>query len=1053
MSQLPRCPACGLTLPVNRLSGLCPACTWRGLFESEPVDSVSREGAFMNVPGYEIVQEIARGGMGIVYRARQKDPGRSVALKMLLPRQMGSTQMAERFRLEVRALTELEHPAILPVYQVGEHQGLPFFTMKLATGGTLAERQGQFAGNWRAIAELMVRLAEAVQFAHEHGVLHRDLKPGNILFDDQSRAYVSDFGLAKLADTEEDLTRSVDFLGTPRYVAPEIAERSARYATTASDTYGLGAIFYELLTGRAPFEAEAVPALLKRIAEEEPVRPSRVLAPGQSGKSGTFESMVPRDLEVICLKCLAKEPSGRYASAGEMAKDLQRWLDGKPILARPVSAMERASKWVHRNPVLGGLTAALLLCLLGGGLALWHSYRQVSRALASTQKAETEAQSNLREALLSQAKAVGAAHGMGQRWQALQVLAEAARIRPSLDLRNEAAAALARPDLRELLRFSANFGAGGSCVVFTSDLEKYVTAETNGGFGLHRTKDQQLIASFPGKIALWFVLSPDDRKLTALFSDFALEIWDLENHQRLSRWQGSLQQPPVAEFSPRGDSVAGFVPGQGLFLAQLDGTERQTLSLSNARAIFMRFDATGERLAVVREPAGIELWRCRPKPELLWSRPIRRAVPWLAWSPDNGRLMAAGDDERGLRILSGADGQTELVYTRHLRYARQFEFDPSGQMVASVGDDWALRLWDARTGQDLATGVGRHRVLRFSPDGRRLTTAPTDHELAVLELAPEVVFREFRSTRTEFMPGGIACSSDGWLLAVYYPFLRLYDTRTGCEMRELNLAAPGTAQSAFVDSEDLALYFTLHGKGICRRELRPEITAAATNLVCGIAEVVLSDPGASVVQPIESGKSWVRYGDDGLMVWPQRDPTRAKRVPVRGVPPRVSTSDDGRWVASVNPGQNQIAVWEVGKDQICTNLPAHEPDRVWFSADGAWLVASIASGYRTWSTGTWKPGASWEAHLDSGDPGEVSFSRDGKLVVARQEREVFRLLSFPDCQELVTLKPPLIVPVHSACLSADGTRLWLVAGGYRVFEWNLAELRNQLASLGLDWAR
>lgn len=1056
MNQQPRCPVCGLALPKNRLAGLCPACTWQGLFEPEPDmpgEAGPQTGGFMNLPGYEVVEEIARGGMGIVYRARQKDPLRSVALKMLLPRQSGSPQIAERFRLEVRALTELEHPAILPVYHMGEHEGLPFFTMKLATGGTLAERQGRFAGDWRAIAELMLRLAEAVQFAHEHGVLHRDLKPGNILFDDQDRPYVSDFGLAKLADSEDNLTRSVDFLGTPRYVAPEIATRSARYATTASDVYGLGAIFYELLTGHPPFEAEAVPALLKKIAEEEPVRPSRVLAAAQTDKSGAIQGMVPRDLEVICLKCLGKEPPGRYPSAGELAKDLQRWIEGKPILARPVSSAERFSKWVRRNPVLAGLTAALLVSLLGGGLALWQSYREVRRALTSTQKAQSEAQANLHEALLSQARALGAAHAMGQRWQALEVLAQAARIRPSLALRNEAAAALARPDLRELYRFPATFGPGGSCVVFTSDLDKYVTPEPSGGFGLRATKDQRLISGFTGKPALWFVLSPDDRKVAALLSDYAFEIWDLESHQRFSRWQGSLQQPPVAEFNPRGDSLAGFVPGQGLFLSQLDGTERQTLSSSNARAIFMRFDSGGERLAVVREPGGIELWRCRPRPELLWSRPLRRAVPWLAWSPDNTRLMAAGDDERGLRILSVADGQTELVYTRHLRYPRQFEFDPGGRMAVSAGDDWVLRLWDARTGQDLATGVGRHRVLRFSPDGRRLTTAPTDHDLAILELAPDLVFREFRSTRTEFIPGGMAQSSDGKLLAVYFPFLRLYDTRTGCELAGLNQAVPETAQSAFVDSEDSALYYSVHGKGIYRRGLHLEPDAAATNLVCGGAEVVIPDPKVEFVQPVESGRCWVRYGDDGLMVLPQRDPHKARLIPVHGFPPRVSTSPDGKWTASADSGRNLIVVWDAARAQVCTNLTAHEPERVWFSPDGAWLMASIAGGYSTWSTATWKPGASWEAHLDSGDPGEVSFSRDGKLLAARQEREVFRLLSFPDCQELVTLKPPLMVPVHNACLSADGSRLWLVAGGYRVFEWNLAELRNQLTQLRLDWAR
>src|SRR5262249_1755983 len=213
-----------------------------------------------------------------------------------------------------------------PVHQMGEHDGLPFFTMKLATGGTLAQRKGQLAGNWRDIAELMVTLADAVQFAHDRGVLHRDLKPSNILFHEQNHPYLTDFGLAKLAHADADLTRSVDFLGTPPYVAPEVATRSARQATTASDIYSLGAILYELLAGRPPFEAESVPALLKKISEDEPIKPS------------AKASAVPRDLEVICLKSLAKEPARRYESARALVEDLRCWLDGRPIRARPVSA-------------------------------------------------------------------------------------------------------------------------------------------------------------------------------------------------------------------------------------------------------------------------------------------------------------------------------------------------------------------------------------------------------------------------------------------------------------------------------------------------------------------------------------------------------------------------------------------------------------------------------------------------------------------------------------------------------------------------------------------
>jgi len=210
-----RCRACGSPLDACRLDGLCPGCTWRLISDCDEPDAArtASSQSLLFIPGYVVQEEIARGGMGIVYRARQISPARLVAIKMLLPHQLGSEEMRERFRLETETIAALEHPSILPVYQVGEQDGMPYFAMKFADGGTLVERRGDFAKEWRKVAELIAMLADAVHFAHERGVLHRDLKPGNILFDEQGRAYVSDFGLAKLVSVETGLTRSVDFLG------------------------------------------------------------------------------------------------------------------------------------------------------------------------------------------------------------------------------------------------------------------------------------------------------------------------------------------------------------------------------------------------------------------------------------------------------------------------------------------------------------------------------------------------------------------------------------------------------------------------------------------------------------------------------------------------------------------------------------------------------------------------------------------------------------------------------------------------------------------------
>jgi serine/threonine-protein kinase len=302
-----------------------------GEVEAEESAPTSPAGSLLRVPGHDVVEEIARGGMGIVYRARQLEPPRTVALKMLPPHQLRSPEMRARFRFEARAGAALDHPAILPVYRVGEQDGLPYFTMKFATGGTLAERMTRFTGQWRAITRLVATVADAVHFAHEHGVLHRDLKPGNILFDEADQPYVSDFGLARLVGEDSSPTRALVLLGTPHYLAPEVAAGSVHGCLVASDVYSLGSVLYELLAGQPPFTAETLNELLRKIAEEAPAAPSVIrrtrLAGTPTGDSAT--EPVPRELEAICLKCLAKEPARRYGSADALAVALRLWLSSR----------------------------------------------------------------------------------------------------------------------------------------------------------------------------------------------------------------------------------------------------------------------------------------------------------------------------------------------------------------------------------------------------------------------------------------------------------------------------------------------------------------------------------------------------------------------------------------------------------------------------------------------------------------------------------------------------------------------------------------------------
>ncbi len=314
-----------------------------------------------DLPGYQLLGELGRGGMGVVYEARQLAVGRKVAVKTLLPG-LRLADVLDRFRREAEAMARLDHPHIVPVYEVGEAGRVPFFSMKLYPGGSLADRAGRPIADVRTTAKLVEVVARAVHHAHQRGVLHRDLKPSNILLDEAGQPAVCDFGLAKRFDPAAETALDTAVVGTPSYIAPEQA-RGGRAVTTATDVYGLGAVLYELLTGVPPFLADTPLATLTAVAEQEPKRP-RLLNP-----------RVPADLETVCLTCLAKEPGDRYPSAAALADDLARWRAGEPISTRPVGTLGAAVRWARRNPREAAIVAllfALLVATVGGAWWLDH---------------------------------------------------------------------------------------------------------------------------------------------------------------------------------------------------------------------------------------------------------------------------------------------------------------------------------------------------------------------------------------------------------------------------------------------------------------------------------------------------------------------------------------------------------------------------------------------------------------------------------------------------------------------------------------------------------
>jgi hypothetical protein len=369
-----------------------------------PREAVSARGTRFG--DYELQGEIARGGMGVVYRARQLSVNRPVALKMILAGRLASPDDVQRFHREAEAAANLDHPNIVPIYEVGEHNGQHFFSMKLIEGGSLAQHLGRHREDPRGAARLVASVARAVHHAHQRGILHRDLKPGNILLDAPGVPHVTDFGLAKKIEADAALTQSGAIVGTPEYMAPEQA-RAQKGLTTAADVYSLGAVLYALLAGRPPFQGDNVLETLRQVIDTEPA------------SLRDCHPRVERDLETVCFKCLDKDPARRYASAEALAEDLECWLNGEPVSARPAGGIERLWRWGRRNPVLAGLGAsviglALAVMAVLAGATVWITRDRdeiagqrdnLDEAWKTARQREEEAKTSAAEAVKSSTKA------------------------------------------------------------------------------------------------------------------------------------------------------------------------------------------------------------------------------------------------------------------------------------------------------------------------------------------------------------------------------------------------------------------------------------------------------------------------------------------------------------------------------------------------------------------------------------------------------------------------------------------------------------------------
>ncbi len=893
---------------------------------------------------------------------------------------------------------------------------------------TIAERgETQYH---RRIARIGLQVAEALAYAHDQGVLHRDIKPSNLLMDMEGTVWVLDFGLAK-AEALGEQSASRDIVGTLRYMAPERFDgRSDR----RSDVYGLGVTLYEFLTLRPAFDAAQQAALIHQVLRGSPIAPRRI------------DRHIPRDLETIVAKAMAKEPSARYVSAHALGEDLRRFVENRTILARRSNSLERTSRWCRRNPTVTVLLTSVvaLLTFIAGyySVSATRYKHQFERARA----AEIDGREKLYNSYVAQARASRLSRRPGQRFAALHALNEAAKIRTAGVLRDEAIACLALPDLGEIQRSSEPFS--GVALIYDASLEQYARLDWDGVLSVRRVADDHEVRRFlsPGAVGENYLLafSPDGRYLAVIYrlgSSHPFKLWRLDRDDPILVLDGP-EAIYNAHFTPDSRRIALIhADGSIVFRGLASGMAEARCNLGGS-VREVAFSADGLKLAAIFAADPLKVKICVvPSGEVVREITVRAPCA-LSWDPNGSTLAAACEDTR-IYMYDAETGRQTGVLDDHSSMGIFTLFQPGGSLLASNGWDGKLRIWQPQTGEMLLA-LGAGGTMAFRRDGLRFAALASGRIATQFQVAEGREYRSYVQSPPR-RRDHVICSAlhpGGRLLAIANTSgVGFWDIDRDVSVAWLPIGQ--TLSLMFEPSGDL---LTLGRTGLARWPVRtlPDDT---NSIRVGPPALLSNDHSGRMARSRDGRLLGLCYDHMNPIVMDLDHPATTIRLGPQTDVHYITISPDGRWAATGSHNSRQgINVWALPEGRLEKRFPNQGLYAVpLFSPDGRWLATNLGNELTLRTVGDWNDRSRHDGFA-------LVFSPDSRLLAIAQLDKSVSLIETETGRHVAGFDDPQQSRANQATFSLDGSRLILSGEDSRTAHvWDLRAIRHELAGMGLDW--